>query len=339
MRVFFSPEQHLHAPIAEIYGGQMIAPFETPDRIDQVIAHLGTVGPVLAPRDFGIEPLTRTHDPAYVDFLAGCWDAWTAAGFKGEAIATVMPSHKTGRHCPSHIEGRLGYFAFSGETAIMARTFQSARASANSALSAAEAVASGERAAFALCRPPGHHSMKAQFGGYCYLNNAAIAAQFLCDRSIGRVAIFDIDFHHGNGTQDIFYEREDVLFCSLHGEPDQAFPFYLGYADETGTGPGAGYNHNYPLPPGTSFSRWGATFHDAASHIRTFAPDFLVVSLGVDIYGKDPQSFFEIVSDDFIEIGRWIAELHLPTVFVMEGGYAVADLGVNVGKVLTGFGG
>lgn len=337
MRVFFSKEQHLHAPASEIYGGEMITPFETPDRVNQLLSHIEAVGPVLPPEDFGLEPLKRAHEPAYVDFLSSCWDEWKAAGFKGEAIATVMPSHKTGRRCPSHIEGKLGYFAFSGESAIMRDTFCAVRASANSALSAAATVMRGERASFALCRPPGHHCMASQFGGYCYLNNAAIAAQYLRDNGAGRVAILDIDFHHGNGTQDIFYARDDVLFCSLHGDPDQAYPFYLGYAEETGTGAGVGYNHNYPLPPGTGFIRWGAAFRDAATHIANFAPDFLVVSLGVDIYENDPQSFFSIASDDFTEIGRWIAQMNLPAVFVMEGGYAVADLGMNVAKVLAGF--
>ena len=337
MRVFFGKDQHLHAPVSEIYGGEMITPFETPGRVNQLLAHMGAVGPVSSPEEFGLEPLKRAHDPTYVDFLAGCWDEWRAAGFRGEAIATVMPSHRTGRRCPSHIEGKLGYFAFSGESAIMQDTFRAARASVNSALSAAASVMGGDRAAFALCRPPGHHCMTAQFGGYCYLNNAAIAAQFLRDGGADRVAILDIDFHHGNGTQDMFYARDDVLFCSLHGDPDQAYPFYLGYADETGTGGGVGCNRNYPLPPGTGFAQWGAAFHDAADRIVKFAPDFLVVSLGVDIYENDPQSFFSIASDDFTEIGRWIAQLNLPTVFIMEGGYAVADLGMNVAKVLTGF--
>lgn len=338
MHVYFSPDQRLHAPTYEVFGGEMITPFEIPDRIDQVLARMEARGPVLAPRDFGLGPLKRIHDPAYVDFLSGCWVEWTAAGFRGEAIATVMPSHRTGRRCPTHIEGKIGYFAFSGESAIMKDTFQAARASANAALSAADAVSTGERAAFALCRPPGHHCMTAQFGGYCYLNNAAIAAQYLRDLGADRVAVLDIDFHHGNGTQDIFYERADVLFCSLHGDPDRAYPFYLGYADETGAGPGEGGNRNYPLPPGTGFGQWAAALGDASRHIETFAPDVLVISLGVDIYEHDPQSFFAIASDDFTEIGRRIGALGLSTVFVMEGGYAVADLGVNVEKVLTGFG-
>jgi len=175
------------------------------------------------------------------------------------------------------------------------------------------------------------------YGGYCFLNNAAIAAQFLCDQGAARIAILDVDFHHGNGTQDIFYDRADVLYVSLHGDPVDAFPYFSGYADETGIGAGLGFNLNLPLPRATEFPTWAAALATALGRIRKFSPDALVVSLGVDTYIEDPISFFRLHSADFGTYGRMIAGCKLPTMFVFEGGYAVADVGVNAVNVLTGF--
>jgi acetoin utilization deacetylase AcuC-like enzyme len=198
-------------------------------------------------------------------------------------------------------------------------------------------VAGGARAAFALCRPPGHHAASDMYGGYCFLNNAAIAAQMFRDQGAGRVAVLDVDFHHGNGTQDIFYGRDDVLFCSLHGQPEDAFPHFLGYADETGSGGGEGFTVNYPMPPGTPFAIWGAALDDAIARIASYGPDALVVSLGVDTYKEDPISFFKLDSPDFLTMGDRIAKLGLPTLFVMEGGYAIDEIGLNTVNVLEGF--
>jgi hypothetical protein len=198
-------------------------------------------------------------------------------------------------------------------------------------------VAGGERTAFALCRPPGHHAAIDMYGGYCFLNNAAITAQMFLDDGAKRVAVLDVDFHHGNGTQDIFYERSDVLFCSLHGQPEDAFPHFLGYKDETGAGKGEGFNVNYPMPPGTPYSRWSKALKDAIKRIKAYGPDALVISLGVDAYKDDPISFFKLDNEDFTDCGRQIAKLKLPTLFVMEGGYAIAEIGVNTVNVLDGF--
>jgi acetoin utilization deacetylase AcuC-like enzyme len=205
------------------------------------------------------------------------------------------------------------------------------------ALTAQKRVADGAPTAFALCRPPGHHAHRDLYGGYCFLNNAALAAQGFLDAGAGRVAILDVDFHHGNGTQDIFYRRKDVLFCSLHGQPQDAFPYFLGFADEIGHGEGEGFNFNYPMPPGTAYGKWRAGLDDALRRIRDYGPDALVVSLGVDTYKDDPISFFKLESDDFTDYGRRISELKLPTLFVMEGGYAIEAIGINVVNVLTGF--
>jgi acetoin utilization deacetylase AcuC-like enzyme len=289
------------------------------------------------PDTVDLDRVRRVHDPDYVDFLAGFWDAWTTSGRTGDAIPTMFPVR--GLHqdrIPDEPEGRLGYFALAAETAITAGTWRAASASAAIAQTAQRLVAGGEPVAFGLCRPPGHHASADQFGGYCFLNNAAITAEgFLVDGA-ERVAVLDIDFHHGNGTQSIFWERSDVLFASLHGHPSDAFPHFLGYADEVGTGAGEGFTRNYPMRPGTAFDQWSAALDDACVHVATHRPDAVVVSLGVDAFEGDPISFFRLASDDFTSVGRRIGALGIPTVYVMEGGYAVDEIGTNVVNVLVG---
>jgi acetoin utilization deacetylase AcuC-like enzyme len=278
------------------------------------------------------------HDAGFVDFLSRAWDLWQATGYKGEAIATCWPARRMVQRQPEHIDGLLGYYALASETAISPGTWEAARASANVALTGAELIGANERSAFALCRPPGHHAAIDMYGGYCFLNNAAIAAQHLRERGASRVAVLDVDFHHGNGTQDIFYTRDDVLFLSIHGDPAWEFPHFLGYADETGAGAGEGFNVNYPLPRGTTFVEWRAVLDAALTRIRSYGPDVLVVSLGVDTFENDPISAFKLKSADFETYGAMIAGLGLPTLFVMEGGYDIDAVGVNTVNVLTGFG-
>ena len=224
-----------------------------------------------------------------------------------------------------------------GETSISQGTWEAARAAADVALTGALKIKEGAPAAFALCRPPGHHAAHDLYGGYCFLNNAAIAAQYLRDSGAARIAILDVDFHHGNGTQDIFYDRPDVLYVSLHGDPAEAFPYFSGFADETGAGAGAGYTLNFPLPPGTEWPAWGGALRAALLRIADFRADALVVSLGVDTFAKDPISFFRLQSEDFSSYGQMIGGCRIPTLFVLEGGYAVGDIGVNVVNVLMGF--
>jgi acetoin utilization deacetylase AcuC-like enzyme len=224
-----------------------------------------------------------------------------------------------------------------GETSISGGTWEAACAAANVALTGAAQIEKGARAAFALCRPPGHHAARDLYGGYCFLNNAAVAAQHLRDRGAERVAILDVDFHHGNGTQDIFYERSDVLFVSLHADPSDAFPYFSGYSDETGNGAGAGFNVNLPMPAGTEFGAWAEALRAALSRVENFRADALVVSLGVDTFAGDPISSFRLQSPDFSAYGRMIGKSGIPTLFVLEGGYAVGEIGINVVNVLMGF--
>ena len=340
MLTVYSEKHALRDAATELYGGRLVPPFECPVRAEHVLARVREVGlgEVVAPREFGIDALTRIHDAGFIRFLETCWQQWTAAGYEGEAIPNCWPARgMQQQHVPRHIEGQLGHYAMAAETSICSGTWEAARASADVALTAQAALADGAREAFALCRPPGHHAAASLFGGYCFINNAAVAAQAFLDQGASRVALLDVDFHHGNGSQAIFYRREDVMFLSLHGDPDDAFPHFLGYADETGEGAGAGFNHNYPMGPGTGFDTWSAALDDACRKIAGYAPDALVVSLGVDTFERDPISFFRLGSDDFTRYGATVGRLGLPTLFLMEGGYAVEEIGINAVNVLQGF--
>src|SRR5690606_11300047 len=249
----------------------------------------------------------------------------------------TWPARTLRRMIPNDLHGQLGYYSFDGGAPITAGTWQAAYSAAQVALSAQQEIVNGARSAFALCRPPGHHAAGDVMGGYCYLNNAAIAAQAFLDQGRKKVAILDVDYHHGNGTQDIFYQRSDVLFASIHGDPAEEFPFFLGYADELGEGAGEGYNFNYPLPMGSAWGTWSAALEQACQRIAEYGAEVLVVSLGVDTYMEDPISQFKLDSPDYLAMGRRIAALGLPTLFVMEGGYAVEAIGINAVNVLEGF--
>jgi acetoin utilization deacetylase AcuC-like enzyme len=339
MITVFSADHLLRSPRTELYGGELVAPHESPQRAQIVLERIQSqrIGQVIAPARFGAAPLLRVHDLEYIEFLKQAWGEWVAAGNRGEAIPDCWPARRMMQRRPNSITGKLGYYAMAGETSISHGTWEAARAAADVALTGASQIQEGARAAFALCRPPGHHAARDLYGGYCFLNNAAIAAQYLRDAGAARVAILDVDFHHGNGTQDIFYDRPDVLYTSLHGDPAEAFPYFSGFADETGAGAGAGFTFNIPLPPGTEFGAWQDALRAALTRIENFRADALVVSLGVDTFAEDPISFFRLQSADFSTYGRMIGACGLQTLFVLEGGYAVGEIGVNVVNVLTGF--
>ena len=339
METIYTDKHRLRDSQTELYGGELVYPFERPTRAEYILNRVRdtALGPVSDPQDFGMEPVLAIHDAGYVAFMQTAWADWKAAGYKGEAIATTWPARRMAQKIPAHIEGKLGYYAMACETSISDGTWDAAYASAQVALTGAARLNDGARGVFSLCRPPGHHAALDMYGGYCFLNNAAIAAQSLRDAGAGRVAVLDVDFHHGNGTQDIFYTRGDVLFVSLHGDPADAFPHFLGYADETGAGEGEGCNLNLPMPPGTKFDIWRAALVTGLDAIREFGAEALVVSLGVDTFENDPISFFKLTSDDFTTYGADIAALGLPTLFVMEGGYDVDEIGVNTVNVLSGF--
>ena len=339
MKTVYTKNHILRNSKTELFGGELVKPFERPERMEYILNEIKTrkLGPILDPVNFDMDIIYKIHDKKYVDFLNNAWNEWVALGFKGEAIPTVYPSRSMNSDVvPTFIEGKLGYYCLANETSISEGTVEAAYESVKVALTAADML-DEEKSVFALCRPPGHHASKDQYGGYCFFNNVAIAVEKLKEKGAKRIFILDIDFHHGNGTQAIFYDRSDVFFVSLHGDPKDAFPHFLGHADEKGSGEGLGYNCNYPMPPGTPYDVWTKSLDDSISKIQNFSPDALIVSLGVDTYEKDPISFFKLKSDDFFDVGRKIASINLPTLFVMEGGYAIKEIGVNTVNTLKGF--
>ncbi len=240
---------------------------------------------------------------------------------------------------PHAIDGRLSYFSFDAGSPIMAGTAEAVFASADVALTGADLLLAGDPHAFALCRPPGHHAGRDLYGGYCFVNNAAAAAQALRAGGMGRVAVVDVDYHHGNGTQDIFWDRGDVFVTSLHGDPRQEYPYFAGYADERGVGAGEDANANFPLPWGTGAGRWFEALDEALARVRAFSPEAIVVSLGVDTFRDDPISRFELDAGDYPVLGARLADLDVPTLVVLEGGYAVEAIGTNVVGALRGLAG
>lgn len=343
MLTFYNSLHTLHQGKLEMFRGQLVPCFEVPDRVDHVLAELQRrpLGPVQPPQAFDDRALSGIHSARYLSFLRTAWDEWVAldpANAARDALPSVWPVRTLRSDVlPANFSARMGLFSMDAGTPLTSGTWAAARAGADCALSAANAVAGGERAAFALTRPPGHHAGADFFGGYCFLNNAALAAQQLRAQGFERGAVLDIDYHHGNGTQSIFYNRADVFFASIHGDPHTEYPFYLGYADELGCGAGLGFNRNLPLPRGTGFAVWRAALAQALQGIAGFGAQALVVSLGLDTFDGDPVAGFRLHSDDYLAVGADVAAVGLPTVFVFEGGYAVAEVGVNTVNVLQGF--
>jgi acetoin utilization deacetylase AcuC-like enzyme len=343
MITYFNPVHAQHQGKLEMFRGQLVPCFEVPDRVDHVVKELQQrqLGSILAPEAFDDSALATVHPTRYLDFLKGAWAEWVAldpTNAARDAFPSVWPVRTLRSDVlPTNFAARMGLFSMDAGTPLTSGTWVAARAGADCALSAAKAVAGGARSAFALTRPPGHHAGADFFGGYCFLNNAALAAQHLRDQGCARVAVLDIDYHHGNGTQAIFYDRPDVFFASIHGDPHTEYPFYLGYADECGSDAGLGTNLNLPLPRGSDFATWSGALTHALVAIARFDAQALVVSLGVDTFVGDPISGFTLCSDDYLRVGTQIASANLPTVFVFEGGYAVAEVGVNAANVLHGF--
>jgi acetoin utilization deacetylase AcuC-like enzyme len=340
MKTYYSPAHLDHIPAEEFERGRMLPAVEIPERVESVLARLEErkLGPILAPKEFGNEPILRVHDPDLVAFLGEAFAEWQKAyGLRSRsALPSRWPAPGLSARRAPDIESRLGTFAFDAGTPIMKGTWNAARAAANVALSAAAAIRAGEKSAFALTRPPGHHAAGDVFGGFCYLNNIAIATQYLADAGL-RPAILDVDYHHGNGTQTIFYNRDDVLFCSIHADPNYAFPHFLGFADESGAGAGEEKNLNLPMPMGTEWTHYSAALATARAKIEAFGPDVLLISLGLDTFIDDPIARFRIRSEDYLRLGEAIAAFRLPTLFVFEGGYNVEKLGLNTVNVLEGF--
>jgi acetoin utilization deacetylase AcuC-like enzyme len=320
-----------------MFRGKLIDSFERPERVDTFLAALNEGGHrVERPGAVALEVLGRVHTAEYLDFLRNAHAEWLKLP---GASAEVTPNTHPGRHMarrPKHIVGLAGYHMADAACPIGAGTWEAILASAASAVAAAEAVRGGESAAYALCRPPGHHAFADMAGGFCYVNNAALAAEAL-RRRYDRVAVLDIDVHHGNGTQGIFWRRADVFFVSLHADPANFYPFFAGHADETGEGPGAGFNLNLPLAHGGGDDVYLAALDRALQRIRAYSPGALVISLGLDASEADPLGALKVTTAGFGRTAVAVASLGLPTALIQEGGYPSPVLGPNLQAYLGSF--
>jgi acetoin utilization deacetylase AcuC-like enzyme len=343
MKVVSSDAHRQHAPRHEVNLGLPIPTFERPDRADRIRAALAADArfDLVAPTVHGRAPIEAVHATGLIDFLERAWPELHERHGREEFTAEVMFHAALRRgmeagHEPTEIEAAFGWWCFETATPLVEGTYAAARASVDIALTAADHVLAGDRQAYGLCRPPGHHAARDVYGGFCFFNNAAVVAEHIVRTTGGSVTVLDVDYHHGNGTQQIFYDRPDVQFVSLHGDPVRAYPWFLGHADETGAGTGRGTTLNVPLAAETDDDAYLARLADVTDAITAFGPSALVVSLGVDTYWNDPISDLALTADGYARCGALVASLGLPTVVLQEGGYDIEAIGTNVHAWLAG---
>jgi acetoin utilization deacetylase AcuC-like enzyme len=342
--VVASHRHRAHAPLAEIESSGLQPPFEHPGRADAI--HDTLVGDhrfaIVEPDRWDVEPIQAVHDPGLVRFLEHAWERYQERHpGTHDVVPDVfsMPGLRRGMgEFPDAgvVDQELGRWCYETTTPITRGTFEAARSAVDIALTTTALVLGGAGSGYGLCRPPGHHAPSSLYGGYCFFNNAAVAAQHAVVTTGSKVTVLDVDYHHGNGTQQIFYDRDDVQYVSLHGDPARAYPYVTGFADERGTGRGAGCNLNIPLPAGTDDDSYLRSLESALEAIAAFGPDLVIVSLGVDTYHNDPISDLAISAEGFRRQGELVARLALPTVVLQEGGYDVAAIGDNVRQFLLG---
>jgi len=341
-------DAHLaHAGLIELASGVEIPCWESPERVLAIEAALEADGGFAfeEPTHHGREPILAVHDADMVEVFEHAWADAVANGADGSrpffpdtfllaAYRGAMPASDL----PAGAQHRLGAYLFDTATPVVAGTWGAALAAVDVALTAAERVVGGAPLAYGLCRPPGHHAARGMLGGYCYFNNAAIVAEWLRrEEGARKVAILDIDYHHGNGTQQIFWERGDVLYLSLHADPARAYPYFSGHAAERGRGDGAGLTRNWPLAARTGLDGYAVALVEALRMILAFSPDApLVISAGFDTFERDPIGDLALRTPDYGEIGRLIAGIGMPVIVLQEGGYAVDALGDNAVALLTG---
>ncbi len=342
MHVVYSNQHYKHATRLALPGYDENY-LEIPDRGEAILAAVAStqLGAVVPATDLGLAPIVAVHDVAFVDFLQR---AYSELQQRQPGTFMLLPDAyfavRGQRHRPIELRRLANYYAIDRDCPVLAGTWEAAYWSVQVALTAANLVQGGERAAYALCRPPGHHASIDQYGGYCYLNNAAIAARWLQGANSSRVAIVDIDTHHGNGTQEIFYADASVLTCSLHADPDVEYPYFWGGREEVGVGAGIGYNRNWPLPPRTNDEAYLVALDEALDEVRVFAPEVLIISAGSDLMAEDPSApdgGLAITPAGLGEIARRLAALNLPTVIVQEGGYQLDRLGSDAVTLLREF--
>lgn len=342
MLVVYSPRLETFQSPGQIHFGESKQSPEVPERSRHIAAALQASGlaKLVEPKSFGIKPIQAVHDQGYLDYLSTAnqqpiVDPESDGQPAQVLFPAVFPFTNLWSVRHASVMAAAGVYCFDTYAPLTADVFPAALLSAECALTATDLVLKGEPASLAICRPPGHHAMRAKCGGFCYLNNAAIAAHHLT--MVGKVAILDVDYHHGNGTQEIFYTSSQVLYVSLHADPTEAYPYFSGYADEIGAGQGLGCNLNIPLPPGTEGAGYYLGLGIALRKIKEFAPQYLVISLGFDICINDPLTTFFVQPEFFITMAQQIATLALPTVIITEGGYAISSLGDLVVNFVQGW--
>jgi acetoin utilization deacetylase AcuC-like enzyme len=347
MHVVYDPRHVLHDPTTELQHGVPMPIYEVPARVESIRAALlaDDEFSFTVPTEHGLGPVVAVHHEGLVGFLAEAWGLWRNQGGGGGPMPpqylpdTVLhPAIREGMGPapePPGAMGRIGYWCWETMTPLVVGSYQAARGAVDVALTAADLLLAGDSAAYGLARPPGHHCPRSAFGGYGLLNYSAAATAYLAER-VGRVAVLDVDYHHGNGTQQIFYHRDDVLYVSLHADPSRAFPYFAGWADERGAGAGEGFTFNLPLPAGCTNAGYLTALETALERVAEHAAAALVVSLGLDTYGQDPIADFALSTDAYYEVGRRVASLGLPTLVLQEGGYFVPKLGENARTWLRG---
>ncbi|MCJ2083714.1 histone deacetylase family protein [Methylobacterium sp. J-090] len=336
MRTYFHRDQSLHEPRTYFSRGAMRTPQELPTRTGALLDAARSLGfDVAEPEDRGLAPIAAVHSPDYLAFLQSAHADWIAEGedWGDEVMSNIFVQTAN----PTGILAKAACHIADGSAPIGEHTYRAAYASAQCAIAGADAILGGAREAYALCRPPGHHARRSAAGGFCFLNNAAVAAARMAGR-FPRVAVLDTDMHHGQGIQEIFYDRSDVYYVSIHGDPTNFYPVVAGYADEIGRGDGLGFNLNLPMPHGSPEDVFFETLDTARAALDRYAPDVLVLSLGFDIYAHDPQAKVAVSEAGFERLGRAVASIGLPTLIVQEGGYAIDSLGALSRRFFSGFG-
>jgi acetoin utilization deacetylase AcuC-like enzyme len=337
MHVIFDSKQHAHEPIVQLFAGRLVTAPESSDRARRLLVAATDAGlQHISPRDHGWSPILAVHDPAYVEFLKQASLLWKQLPDAGPEVVPHIHPVRYVRSKPQGVMGLAGYYMNGTNCPIGAQTCAAAYSSAQTAIAGADLLAEGERSAYALCRPPGHHAHSDLASGFCFLNNCAIAANRLIE-TFGKVAIIDIDVHHGNGTQEIFYARDDVFCGSVHADPSDFYPFYQGYADEVGELRGLGWNVNLPLERGAGAREVSEAAASLVYRAKALGCAAVVVALGLDTFVGDPMRAFAVATEGFADIGSVFGQSGLPTLLVQEGGYDGPHLGVNLASFLQGF--
>lgn len=341
MKFFYHPDQERHAPPSFLLRGRQVASPEGPVRAQMLLEGLASLGIAVTSPETPDTPrlrerLSRIHTRRYLEFLETIHSRWSALSEATEVVSPNVHPCGGGHHYPRHPVGQAGWHMHDMACPLTVETFSGVMANAASAEAAADAVLAGDASAYALCRPPGHHAGPDRAGGFCFLNNSALAAEVLRER-FAHVAILDVDLHHGNGTQDIFYGRGDVWTGSVHADPADFYPFFWGGVDEIGEGKGRGANLNRPLPLGSDGAAFMAALEELIEAMMVFRPEALVVPLGLDAHRDDPLAGLALETEDFQALGQRLAAIELPTVIVQEGGYPTEHLGNNLAAFIRGY--